>query len=267
MLLKWLAATGLLVALTAQAAPERLTLTGASTVAPLMADIAKRFEQANPHVRVDVQTGGSSRGVADARSGLADIGMVSRALKTDEDDLQAHTVAMDGISLILHRSNPVRSLTDAQLKAIYTGQIKNWKDLGGQDRAITVVNKAEGRSTLELFLGYTGLKNSEIKAQVVIGDNQQGIKSVTANPGAIGYVSIGAAEFEASHKTPIQLLPLRGVAATVAQVRAGTFPLARPLNLVTRGAPTGLAQRFVRFATSAAVNDVVQAHYFVTLAR
>ena len=267
MLLKWLATASLLVALAAQAAPERLTLTGASTVAPLMADIAKRFEQANPHVRVDVQTGGSSRGVADARNGLADIGMVSRALKPDEADLQAHTVAMDGVSLILHRSNPVRSLTDAQLKAIYTGQLTNWKDLGGQDRAITVVNKAEGRSTLELFLSYTGLKNSAIKAQVVIGDNQQGIKSVAANPGAIGYVSIGAAEFEASHKTPIQLLPLRGVAASVAQVRAGTFPLARPLNLVTRGAPTGLAQRFVRFATSSAVNDVVQAHYFVTLAR
>ena len=147
MLLKWLTTAGLLVALAAQAAPERLTLTGASTVAPLMADIAKRFEQANPHVRVDVQTGGSSRGVADARSGLADIGMVSRALKADEADLQANTVALDGVSLILHRSNPVRSLTDAQLKAIYTGQLTNWKDLGGQDRAITVVNKAEGRWT------------------------------------------------------------------------------------------------------------------------
>ena len=119
MLLKWLAAAGLLVALAAQAAPERLTLTGASTVAPLMADIAKRFEQANPHVRVDVQTGGSSRGVADARRGTADIGMVSRALNADEGDLTAYPIALDGVAMILHRDNPLPALTEEQIVAIY----------------------------------------------------------------------------------------------------------------------------------------------------
>lgn len=257
----------LALALSAQAADNRLTLTGASTIAPLAAEIAKRFEQQNPGVRVDVQTGGSSRGVADARSGLADIGMVSRSLKDDEKDLIPHTLAMDGVGVILHSSNPLRALTDDQIKAIYRGQIKNWKEVGGKDQTITVVNKAEGRSTLELFLHYTGLKNSEIKAQVVIGDNQQGIKSVAANPGAIGYVSIGTAEYEENHHTPIRLIPLRGVAATVAHVRDGKFPLSRPLNLVTRGAPTGLAKRFIEFATSGAVNDLVEAQFFVPLAR
>ncbi len=257
----------LALALSAQAADNRLTLTGASTIAPLAAEIAKRFEQQNPGVRVDVQTGGSSRGVADARSGLADIGMASRSLKADEKDLTPHTLAMDGVGVILHSSNPLQTLTDDQIKAIYRGQIKNWKDVGGKDQAITVVNKAEGRSTLELFLHYTGLKNSEIKAQVVIGDNQQGIKSVAANPGAIGYVSIGTAEYEENHQTPIRLIPLRGVAATVANVRDGKFPLSRPLNLVTKGAPTGLAKRFIEFATSGAVNDLVEAQFFVPLAR
>ncbi|MDZ4143950.1 MAG: phosphate ABC transporter substrate-binding protein [Burkholderiales bacterium] len=257
----------LALALSAQAADNRLTLTGSSTIAPLAAEIAKRFEQQNPGVRVDVQTGGSSRGVADARSGLADIGMASRSLKADEKDLTPHTLAMDGVGVILHSSNPLQTLTDDQIKAIYRGQIKNWKDVGGKDQAITVVNKAEGRSTLELFLHYTGLKNSEIKAQVVIGDNQQGIKSVAANPGAIGYVSIGTAEYEENHKTPIRLIPLRGVAATVANVRDGKFPLSRPLNLVTKGAPTGLAKRYIEFATSGAVNDLVEAQFFVPLAR
>ncbi|MDP2065674.1 MAG: phosphate ABC transporter substrate-binding protein [Burkholderiaceae bacterium] len=261
------ASAALALALSAQAADNRLTLTGSSTIAPLAAEIAKRFEQQNPGVRVDVQTGGSSRGVADARSGLADIGMASRSLKADEKDLTPHTLAMDGVGVILHSSNPLQTLTDDQIKAIYRGQIKNWKDVGGKDQAITVVNKAEGRSTLELFLHYTGLQNSEIKAQVVIGDNQQGIKSVAANPGAIGYVSIGTAEYEENHKTPIRLIPLRGVAATVAHVRDGKFPLSRPLNLVTKGAPTGLAKRFIEFATSGAVNDLVEAQFFVPLAR
>ncbi len=248
-------------------AQERLTLTGSSTIAPLALELGKRFEKLNPGTRVDVQSGGSGRGVADARSGVAQIGLVSRALKPEEGDLMAHTIAHDGVGLIVHASNPVPTLTDAQVKAIFTGQITHWRQVGGADRPITVVNKAEGRSTLELFSGYFGLKNSQIKAQVVIGDNQQGIKTVAGNPGAIGYVSVGAAEFEVDNKTPIKLLPFNGVAATVANVQAGKFPLSRPLNLVTRGAPQGAAKRLIDLARSPAVHDLVQEQFFVPLAR
>ncbi|MDP3843641.1 MAG: phosphate ABC transporter substrate-binding protein [Oxalobacteraceae bacterium] len=250
----------------ALAGADRLVLTGSSTVAPLALEIAKRFEQQNPGVRVDVQSGGSSRGVADARSGLADIGMVSRALKPEENELTAHAIAMDGIGVILHKNNPVQSLTDAQIRAIYTGRITNWKAVGGRDGRITVVNKAEGRSTLELFLQHFALKNSDIKPQVIIGENQQGIKTVAGNPGAIGYVSIGSAEFEEAQGTPIKLLPMAGMVASVANVRDGRFPLARPLNLVTRGAPAGLSRRFIEFARSGKVNDLVEAQFFVPLA-
>lgn len=246
---------------------NKLVLTGSSTIAPLALEIGKRFERLHVGVRVDVQAGGSSRGVSDARTGLADIGMVSRALKQEEHDLTAHTVAMDGVSMIVHSSNPVKSLTDTQIKAIYIGQISNWNDVGSNNAPITVVNKAEGRSTLELFLQHFTLNNSEIKASVVIGDNQQGIKTVAGNPNAIGYVSIGSAEYEASQGTPIKLLPIKGIDATVTNVREGLFPLSRPLNLVTKGAPTGLAKQFVEFATSGKVADLVTDEYFVSLAR
>lgn len=183
---------------------QQVTVSGSSTIAPLVSEIGKRFEQRHPGVRVDVQSGGSSRGMSDARQGLSQIGMVSRALKADEADLTAIPIAMDGVSVILHRSNTVSTLSDAQIKAIYTGEIRNWKALGGPDRTITVVNKAEGRSTLELFLHHFQLKNKDIRAQVVIGENQQGIKTVAGNPGAIGYVSIGTAEYEAErgHANP-----------------------------------------------------------------
>jgi len=251
----------------ANAADERLVITGASTLAPLVLELGKRYEKLNPGARVDVQSGGSGRGITDARSGLAQIGMVSRALKPNETDLMGHTIAYDGVCVILHSSNPIAALSDEQVKAIYTGQITNWKQVGGQDRQITVVNKAEGRSTLELFIGHFSLKNSDIKAQVVIGDNQQGIKTVAGNPGAIGYVSVGAAEFEAGNKTPIKLLPMNGVGATVANVQAGTFPLSRPLNLVTKATPEGTAKRFIDMAKSPVVTDLVKAQYFVPLAR
>jgi phosphate transport system substrate-binding protein len=250
-----------------QAATGKLVLTGASTVAPLALEIGKRFESLNPGLRVDVQSGGSARGVSDVRAGLSDIGLVSRPLKPEEQDLTARTLAMDGVSIILHRSNPVAALSAEQVRGLYLGQIRNWKELGGEDRAVTVVNKAEGRSTLELFVGYYQLKNSDIRAQVVIGDNQQGIKTVAGNPGAIGYVSIGAAEFEAGDGAAIKLLPMNGVEATTEAVRAGRFPLSRPLNLVTRGPASGLAARFIDFACSTKVNDLVKEFYFVSLAR
>lgn len=249
------------------AGDEKLVLTGSSTVAPLAAEIGRRFEEQNPGVRVDVQSGGSSRGIADARSGLADIGLVSRALKPEEQDLKSFTISLDGIGLIVHRVNPIRTLTDAQIVAIYSGKITNWREVGGADRPITVLNKAEGRSTLELFLHHFQLKNSDIKAQVVIGENQQGIKTVAGNPGAIGYVSIGTAEYEASQGTPIKLLPMAGISASVENVRNGSFPLARPLNLVTKVEPEGLLKRFIDFARSKAQDDLVEAQYFVPLAR
>jgi len=245
------------------AATAHLVLTGSSTVAPLAAEIGKRFETLHPGVRVDVQTGGSTRGVNDARQGLADIGMASRDLKPAESDLYHFTIARDGIAIILNKANPVTTLTDDQVVAIYTGHITNWHQVGGQDAPITVVNKAEGHSTLELFLHHYHLKNSQVKAQVVIGDNEQGIKTVAGSPDAIGYVSIGTATYDVGQGVAIQLLPVGGVAATLAHVAAGDFPLSRPLNLVTKTPPTGWAKTFIDFARSAAVSDLVEGQYFV----
>ncbi len=262
-----LSAFAILFQINAVQAADKLVITGSSTIAPLAAEIGKRFEKQNPDVRVDVQTGGSSRGVSDARSGLADVGMASRKLKTEESDLKSFTIALDGVGLILHKDNPVKTLSDQQVIDIYTGKITNWTQVGGKDVRITVVNKAEGRSTLELFLHYYKLKNSDIKPQVVIGDNQQGIKTVAGNPGAIGYVSIGTAEFDAGNGVPIKLLPLNGVVASVENVRNGSFPLSRPLNLVTKTAPQGLAKRFIEFASSKSVDDIVEAQYFVPRSR
>ncbi|MCR8921868.1 phosphate ABC transporter substrate-binding protein [Dasania sp. GY-MA-18] len=247
----------------AQADNRQLTLTGSSTIAPLAMEIAKRYESQHPDVRIDVQMGGSSRGINDTRMGLADIGMVSRPLKSTEQDLTPFQIAMDGIGIILHKSNAVTALSDAQIIDIYTGKINNWQKLGAADLPITVVNKAEGRSTLELFLHYFSLKNSQIKAQVVIGENQQGIKTVAGNPGAIGYVSIGTAEYEQALGTPIKLLPMAGQVATVASVAQGAYPLSRQLNLVVKAKPEGLVKNFINFAQSAEVKDLIVAQFFV----
>jgi phosphate transport system substrate-binding protein len=243
---------------------SRLVVTGSSTIAPLLLEIGRRFESGpGGDARVDVQTGGSSRGIADVRTGLADIGMVSRALLPPESDLAGHVIARDGVALIVHASNPVTMLSDDQIRAVYTGRIANWNELGGADGPITVVHKAAGRSTHEVFVAHMELEDREIRASIVIGDNQHGIKSVSGNPAAIGYVSIGSAEQAVDIGRPIRLLPLAGVPATSAHVANGSFPLLRELNLVTSGQPTGLAATFIDYAMSPAVGDLVEAHSFV----
>ncbi len=244
-----------------------MILTGSSTVAPLAAEIGKRFESQNPNVRVDVQTGGSSRGIADVRRELCQIGMASRALKSSESDLFAFPIAQDGICIIVHKDNATKDLTNDQVRAIFTGKIENWSEVGGPDAPITVVNKAEGRSTLELFLKFFELENPAVKADVVIGDNIQGLKTVAGNPHAIGYVSIGAAEYDAQSGSPIRLMPVDGVTASMENVQNQSFPISRPLNLVTTKEPEGLVKQFIEFAQSDAVRDIVKEQYFVPLAK
>lgn len=245
----------------------KLVLTGSSTVAPLVTEMAKRYEAKHSGARIDVQSGGSSRGIADARQGVADIGMVSRSLKPEEKDLQAFEIAKDGIALILNKQNPVTQLSDAQVVSLYTKKVTNWKNVGGKDAPLTVVNKAEGRSTLELFAKYFKLDTKAIKADVVIGENEQALKTVVGNPNAIGYVSVGSAEFDAKSGTTVKLLPINGVAASTANVSNQTFPISRPLNLVTKTTPTGLTKAFIEFAQSSAVTDLVKEQYFVPVAQ
>ena len=245
----------------------KLIITGSSTVAPLVSEIAKRFEAQHSDVRIDVQMGGSSRGISDVREGISNIGMASRSLKENEEDLFAFPIALDGISIIIHKDNPVTELTDEQIINIYTGKITNWKEVGGKDAPITVVNKAEGRATLELFLDHFHLKNSEIKPHVIIGDNEQGVKTVAGNQNAIGYVSIGTAEYDATIGIPIKLLPLEGISASIENIRNGTFPIYRPLNLVTKSPPEGLTKAFIDYARSKEVADIIEGQYFVTLSK
>jgi len=246
---------------------QRVQTTGSSTVAPLVAELARLYEEKTEGVRIDVEAGGSSRGIADALKGVVDFGMASRALKPEEESLglKAVMVAYDGIAMIVHKTNSVSELTPDQIRAIYTGKITNWKDVGGEDSKIVVVNKAQGSSTLELFLEHFSLKPQEIKASSIIGDNQQGIKLVSKNPQAIGYVSVGAAEYEAERGADLKLLPLNGVNASIANVKNRTYPLVRPLNLVIYGILNQQAKAFVDFATSNLASETVSKLYFVPL--
>ena len=242
----------------------KITIVGSSTIAPLMSEIAKAFEKKNPGVRVDVQAGGSSRGVLDVRQGTAQIGMLSRALKADEQaEFRRVLLAQDGLAMIVHQSNPVKSLSKDQVIGIYSGRFTNWSQVGGADLPISVVSKAEGRSTLEIFSHYFDLPYKHIKAHVVIGDNQQGIQTVAGAPAGIGYVSIGTAEYEARHGAAIRLVPLDGQVPSTSAVAKGGYPLSRELNLVFKADSEARLDGLLKFVRTPEAAELTTQQFFV----
>lgn len=246
----------------ASAITGQVKLSGSSTVAPVILEIAKRFEALHSSVRIDVETGGSQKGINDLLRGKIDIAMVSRPLRDKEESdekLKGFLLARDGLCLVVHKSNPVSSLSRNDLLSIYRGQTRNWREVGGDDRDIVVVTKAEGRATLDVFLAETGLKVPEIAAQVVVGENLQAIKVVAGNKGAIAFISVGAAAASEKAGVPVKRLSLGSGAPTVENVAAGKYTPARPLLLVVRSdvVLSPLARAFIDYALSQDVHDLI----------
>ena len=250
----------------------KLVMTGSSTVAPLAQQIAARFEKLHPDVRIDVQTGGSSRGIRDAQTGAADIGMSSRVLKPDETkSVETTVIAWDGVAFVVHQDNDIDQLSIEQLREIYTGKIMSWDKVGGAKERIVVSNRANGRSELDLVCDYLKLKPGDIKADIVDGETQQSLKTVINNKKAITYTSVGAAQDAIDRGEKIKLLPLGNVPASPASVQSGDFPLARPLVLISKDDASGNADKadlikaFIKFATSDQVSDDVAGLGYVGL--
>lgn len=231
--------------------PQRFLLTGSSTLAPVLQQVAEDLHALDGTLEIDVETGGSSRGIQDARLGLCDVGMASRDLKEEEArGLNPRLVALDGVALIVNASNPVAALERQQVLDLYTGKIDDWRELGGPDGEIHVVSKAEGRATLTVFLEHFGLKNSQIVADAVIGDNAQGVRIVAGNPLSIAYVSIGEALAAVERGEDIHLVALDGVLPTRESVANGAYPLRRNLYLLFPGAPDEIGERILAHLAS-----------------
>ena len=145
------------------------------------------------------------------------------------------------------------------------GEVKNWKQLGGADLPIVFINRAAGRSELELVAKFFDTEPSEMKADLVAGENQLGIKLVSSTVGAISYMSVGASEEAIGQGSGIRMLPLKGVQASVKNVESGDFPLSRPLILVTDDQPSEAAKEFIQYSQSQDVADLVRELSYVPI--
>ncbi len=241
----------------------KLLITGSSTMAPLIGELAKRFRARHPDVVITVEAGGSGRGVKDALEGKADIGMVSRELTSKERTLFAIPIARDGVAFAVHKDNPVRGLTRAQALELFTGKIVNWKALGGVDARIEVVTRTPGHASLEIVSHYFDMDPGAIKAVRAVADSTEAQRLVAANRNAITFLSAGAVEDAAQKGLPIKGIALNGKTPGISSIRDGSWPLSRSLNLVTRRVPAGVAKAFIEFALSPAAREAILEQDFV----
>lgn len=247
---------------------ETIRLSGSSTVSPVMLEISKSYEKKFQNVRVIVGSGGSGKGISDLRKGLVDIAMLSRPLNADEEDLNAHIIARDGIAVLIGADNPVSNLSREQVRAIFTGEITNWNEIaGGSNHPIVVVSKGEGSATSEVLNRYLGLKSNEIAAELVAAENAQIIKTVSSTPGSIGYVSIGGALVEIKLGAPVKLLGIGKAAPTLESIANGSYEVTRPLNLVTIGTPGQKILKLLNYSSSPDVSEIIQSLTFADVSQ
>jgi phosphate transport system substrate-binding protein len=243
--------------------PPKLTVSGSSLLAPLMNDVARRFEAKHPEVAIDVRKVGSARAVAEVRKGASDIAMLSRGVLDSERDLFLFPIARDGVAVVVHRTNPLKSITNRQLIEILTGRITNWKSLGGRDAPIHLGWRSNGQGSVELILDHLDLRRDQIAPHTTVVANADSIRFAAADPNAITLASVGESERSAEAGTAIKLLAFNGVPASNRTLQNRSYELSRPVTLVTRQLPSGLQKEFIDYALSAQVVDLQRKYGFV----
>lgn len=241
----------------------QLVISGSSTMAPLITDIAAQFQVRHPGVKIVVRAGGSGVGIADVRASTADIGMASRALGAKEQDLRGYPIGRDGIAVLVHKSNAVADLTEDQMRAIFTGRAAHWNEVGGNRRAIVYIGRTPGRASTEVITHFLRLSDEQLKPHHRAGSNADLIAAIAAEPEGIAYVSVGSAERAVTEGVPIRLLRSNGIEPNNRNIISGDYGIARPLTLVTRQAPVGLARAFIDFALSPAAAGLLRKHDFI----
>lgn len=236
---------------------------GSTSMEKIIGSLGEAFTEMNPDVNFTYNPTGSGTGIQAAIDGTCDIGLSSRALKDEEKATLTETiVALDGIAIIVNPANPVSDLSVEQIAQIYTGEITNWKDVGGDDLEISRIGREAGSGTRDGFETITDTKEA-CKYNQELTSTGDVITTVAGNPNAIGYSSLSAV------KDSVKALTVGGVAPSEETVLDGTYTIQRPFVLATRTgeALSEAAQAFFDFATSADANEIIAAAGAVPVAK
>ena len=248
------AAAGSTASSTAAALSGNVATGGSTSMKNVIAALTEGFAEVEPGVTVSYDPTGSGAGITGATDKTLDIGLSSRALKDDEkNDVDGTTVALDGIAIIVNKDSKVADLTVDQLKQMFTGEITNWKDVGGDDGEIVLVGREAGSGTRDGFESIVDVKDSCKYAQELTATGAV-ISAVEANPLAVGYASLSAVG------DTVAMVTVEGVECSEDTVKDGSYKIQRPFVFVTNKSVTlsEQAQAFVDFATSKDAADLIR---------
>ena len=227
---------------------------GSTSMEKVIGALSESYMAVNKDVTVNYNPTGSGAGITAVQEGTCDIGLSSRALKDEEKaaGLQETVLAYDGIAIIVHPDNPVSDLTLEQIAQLYTGELTNWKDVGGNDAQVVLIGREAASGTRDGFESITGTKDKCQYRQELTSTGDV-ITTVSQNPDAIGYASL------ASIKDSVKALNVDGVTPSEASVKDGSYKVQRPFVLVTveGKALSSAAQSFFDYATSADAADII----------
>ena len=248
------AAAGSTASSTAAALSGNVATGGSTSMKNVIAALTEGFAEVEPGVTVSYDPTGSGAGITGATDKTLDIGLSSRALKDDEkNDVDGTVVALDGIAIIVNKDSKVADLTVEQLKKMFTGEITNWKEVGGDDGEIVLVGREAGSGTRDGFESIVDVKDSCKYAQELTATGAV-ISAVEANPLAIGYASLSAVG------DTVKMVTVGGVECSEETVKDGSYEVQRPFVFVTNKSVTlsEQAQAFFDFATSADAADLIR---------
>ena len=247
-------AAGSAASSTAAALSGNVATGGSTSMKNVIAALTEGFAEVEPGVTVSYDPTGSGAGITGATDKTLDIGLSSRALKDDEKaDVDGTTIALDGIAIIVNNASKVEDLTVDQLKQMFTGEITNWSEVGGDDGEIVLVGREAGSGTRDGFESIVDVKDSCKYAQELTATGAV-ISAVEANPLAIGYASLSAVG------DTVKMVTVGGVECSEETVKDGSYEVQRPFVFVTNKsvALSEQAQAFFDFATSADAADLIR---------
>ncbi len=250
-------------------ARQTLQIEGSTTVGPMAVAFADWFMRNQRNVSITVKQTGSGDGAAALIDGRCDIATMSKFMSPGEFKKGidrnvmpvAHVVAMDGVCIIVHPSNPIKNLSLGKLQDIYTGKITNWKQLGGPDRPIVAITRDTSSGTFECFQKLV-MKKTRIHSKTETASSSPHVYArVKSNPSAISYVGL------AFVKEGVKALKINGVLPTRKSIATGSYPVSRPLFLFTNGYPElgSLTHAYVTFHLTETGQEIVEAKGFVPL--
>jgi phosphate transport system substrate-binding protein len=226
-----------------------LTINGSTTVLPIAQKVAEAYMKENPEVKISISGGGSGNGIKALIDGTTDIADSSRFIKDEEVKLAVEkgrypvpfAVAYDCIIPVVHPSNSIKNITLDQLKAIYMGKIKNWKEIGGPDLKIVVVSRETSSGTYEVWEEKVMKKERVFPGALSQASNGAVVQAVSRNKNAIGYIGIGYVN------TNVKTLTVDNIMGSAKTTLDGTYPISRALYMFTQGWPKGETLDFINY--------------------